>query len=250
MLNPDRAPADRIVPDPERGRYVLHLHRNAEVWTWASAVAIAGALRRNLDADARARLVAGADPDAAPVYRALSQAPLDWQRVDVGLVDERWLQSDDPESHAWRVRGELIRHHAASARFEPLTQPGRPIEEAVGVANMHARQPASVVVLGMGTDGHLGSLFPRMSNLDRVLASREAYAAVNADGCPSALEWPRRITLTPAGLARAHCRVLLIRGREKRSALEYALASDNMESWPVLAALDSPATPLQVHWCA
>lgn len=250
MPNPDRAPADRIVPEPDAGRYVLHLHRNVEVWTWASAVAIAAELRRDLARNRHSRLVVAADTDAAPVYRALSQAPLEWNRVEVGLVDERWLHPNDPHSHAWRVRGELMRQHAADARFEPLTQPGRPIEEAVGIANVHARQPASVTVLGMGADGHLGSLFPRMADLQRALGSREAYTAVDASGCPSALEWPRRITLTPTGLARSQCRILLIRGWEKREAFEYALASGNVESWPVLAALQSTSSPLQVHWCA
>lgn len=248
MLDRD-LPADQVLPDPKAGRYVLHLHRSAEVWIWASAVAIAAEIRRDLLVRPRARLLLTADEAAAPVYRALSQAPLEWSRVDVALTDERWLRPDDPDSHAHRVRSALVRDHAAHVRFESLTQAGRNIEEAVALANDHGAQPASAAVLGMGSDGHLASLFPLMRNLAHVLASREAYAAVDATGCPSAREWARRITITPAGLARARSRLLLIRGRDRREAFEYAIASGKVESWPVLAALEG-VSPLQVHWCA
>lgn len=241
--------AEQTLLDPKAGRYVLHLHRSADVWVWASAVAIAAEIRRDLLVRPRARLLLTADETAAPVYRALSQAPLEWSRVDVALTDERWLRPDDPDSHARSVRSLLVRDHAAHVRFEPLTQANRGIDEAVAFANAHAAQPVSAAVLGMGSDGHIASLFPLMRNLADVLASRSAYAAVDASGCPSAREWARRITITPAGLARARSRLLLIRGHERRKAFEYAIASGKVESWPVLAALDGE-TPLHVHWCA
>lgn len=248
MLDRD-FPADQVLSDPKAGRYVLHLHRSTEVWIWASAVAIAAETRRDLLLRPRAKLLLTADEVAAPVYRALSQAPLEWSRIDVALTDERWLKPDDPDSHAYRVRSQLVRSHAAQARFETLTQAGRGIDEAVATANAHGIQPASTAVLAMGSDGHVASLFPLMADLRGVLASREAYAAVDAAGCPSAREWSRRITVTPAGLARARSRVLLIRGHERREAFQYALAHGKVESWPVLAALEGE-TPLQVHWCA
>ena len=61
------------------------------------------------------------------VFRALAKAPLDWARVDITLVDERWLRPDDPDSNAHLVREHLLRGHAAAARFETLTRAGRNI---------------------------------------------------------------------------------------------------------------------------
>jgi 6-phosphogluconolactonase len=248
-LDDDRPAMEQVLPEPEAGRYVLHLHRSAEVWTWAVAVAIAAELRRDLDVLPRARLIVTADDLAAPVYRALSQAPIAWSRIDLALTDERWLRPDDPDSHAFRINANLLRGHAVEARLEPLTQSGRRIEEMVATANAHGRQAASAAVLAMGTDGHLASLFPRMPDLPRVFALGEPYAAVDASGSPAARDWLRRISITPVGLARARTRVLLLRGREQREAFQYAIASGDPTSWPVLAALDG-ATPLQVHWCA
>lgn len=248
MLNRYNATGDQVLPDSRAGRYVLHLHRSEQVWRWASAVAIAAEIRRDLQLRPRTRLLLTAEDTATPVYRALSQAPLEWSRIDVALTDERWLQPEDPDSHAHKVRSRLGTDHAAQARFESLTQPGRSIDEAVAIANAHGIQPASAAVLGMGNDGHLASLFPLMADLPRALSSPDAYVAVDAVGCPSARQWSRRITVTPSGLTRARSRLLLIQGQEQRQAFEYAIASGKVESWPVLAALGG-ATPLQVHWC-
>lgn len=227
--------------------YRWHEHRSVDHWTWACAVAIAAELRRELQRRPRARLLLSGGTTPAPVYRALARAPLDWARVDVALVDERWLQPGDPDSNAWLVRQHLLRDNAAAARFESLTRPGQRIEEAVAAANAHALQPAGAVVLGMGEDGHTASLFPGMAGLERALASRQAYVAVDAEGCPGARDWPRRISLTPRGLAQAQARYLLIHGAGKREAFLHALASGDPQRWPVLIGLQGPA-PLDVHW--
>lgn len=231
--------------------HVLHVHASVDEWTWASAVAIAAELRRDLVLRPRSRLLLSGGLTPAPVYRALSKAPLDWERIDVALVDERWLQPSDPDSNAHLVRTNLLTNHAAHARFEAMTQPGRRIEEAVATANAHARLDASVAVLGMGEDGHVASLFPNMAGLADALASHSAYVAVDASGCPGAGVWQRRISLTPVGLSRARQRLLLIRGARKREIFEKAVASGDVTRWPVLIALGNASQPpLQVHWCA
>lgn len=226
----------------------LHEFRNDDQWSWAAAVAIAAALRRDLMVQPRARLLLSGGTTPAPVFRALSQAPLEWDRVDVALVDERWLLPDDRDSNARLVHDHLLRSHAAEARFEPLTRPGRSIGEAVADANLHARQVPGVAVLGMGDDGHTASLFPRMRGLADALQSRNAYVAVDAAGCPGAGPWTRRISLTPAGLAPARTRLLLLRGAAKRSRFEQALAGDDMLELPVRLAFLTPGAALQVYW--
>ncbi|QGW64789.1 6-phosphogluconolactonase [Lysobacter soli] len=244
----DRSPQ----PVPETAAtYTFHAHANREVWTWAAAVSIAAELRRELIVQPRARLLLSGGGTPGPVYRALSQAPLDWERVDVGLVDERWLLPDDPDSNAWLVHHEFLRDHAAVARFEPMTQAGRNLEGAVATANAHARREATVAVFGMGEDGHTASLFPGMADAERVLTSPRDYVAVDAHGCPGAQRWPRRISLTPHGMKRIAHRLLLIQGARKRAVFEEAIASGDVQRWPVLATLESSyGTPLDVHWCA
>jgi 6-phosphogluconolactonase len=227
----------------------FHAYSNDDQWAWAIAVAVSAALRRDLQQYRRARLLVAGGRTPAPVFQALSQAPLEWERVDIALVDERWLRPDDPDSNAHLVREHLLRGHAAAARFETLTRPGRSIEAAVADANLHARHPPGIVLLGMGDDGHVASLFPRMRELDLALESRNAYVAVDASGCPGAGPWLRRISLTPAGLLPAHTRLLLLRGHNKRTVFERALEGNDPRELPVRIAFTTPGAALQVYWC-
>ena len=226
----------------------FHDHGNDDQWAWAAAVSVTAALRRELEGRPRARLLVSGGTTPAPVFLALSQAPLDWSRVDIALVDERWLLPDDPDSNASLVREHLLRGHAAEARFESLTRPGRSIDAAVADANLLAANPPAIVLLGMGSDGHTASLFPHMRGLDDALTSPNPYVAVDASGCPGAGSWPLRISLTPAGLAPATTRLLLLRGSDKRDVFERALAGDDPREMPVRMAFRTPGATLHVHW--
>lgn len=243
-------PVGTAVLDPQRRPGVqFHVYRDAEHWAGAVAAAIIAILRGDLEQRERARLLVSGGTTPAPVYEALSRAPLDWARVNVALVDERWLQPDDPDSNARLVRETLLQNHAADARFETLTRAGRSIDEAVNAANMHARETPTLAVLGMGGDGHTASLFPRMRGLSEALESPSDYIAVDASGCAGAGRWLRRISLTPKGLSAAPCRLLLIRGDEKRRLFERAMESDDARELPIRIAFTTPGASLDVHWC-
>lgn len=226
----------------------FHSGANPDAWRWAAAVAISGALRRRLEAAPRARLLVSGGSTPAPVFEALAQAPLDWARVDVGLADERWLQPGDPDTNAVLVREHLLQGPAAAARFEQPHLPGESLDAAVARANRLAALPPTVVVLGMGDDGHTVSLFPGMRGLDAALASQDAHVAVDATGCEGAGPWPARISLTPAGMAAAELRLLLLRGEDKRIVFERARAAMDPRAMPVRVAFHLPGEPLQVYW--
>lgn len=230
-------------------RVQFHSFADATQWSWASAVALSAALTRDLARRPRARLLLSGGSTPAPVYAALSKAPVDWSRIDVALVDERWLLPDDSDSNARLIRNSLLQNHAAGARLETLTRAGRSIEQAVSAANQHARHAPGVVVLGMGEDGHTASLFPRMRGLEVALRSPSSYVAVDATGCAGAGAWSRRISLTPAGLAPAQDRLLLIRGQHKRALLMDVLNGDDPREFPVRIAYTTPGAPLRIHWC-
>src|SRR3546814_11716359 len=88
-----------------------------------------------------------------------------------------------------------------------------------------------------------------MLGLDQALASPTAYVAVDASGCPGSGPWPRRISLTPAGLEPSRMRLLLIRGEHKRRLFERAMDGTDPLELPIRLAFTHPAARLRVHWC-
>lgn len=233
--------------------------RNADdeaAWVASATDAVANALERDLGVHPRALLLLSGGSTPAPVYRALSQRALDWSRVDVALVDDRWVPADDAASNARLARETLLQNAASAATFWPLATGDVAADDAqasmaraVDAANALWRERGfvpSIALLGMGDDGHTASLFPGSRGLDHALSTFDAYAAIDATGCPGAGKLPLRLTLTAAGLAAARQRLLLIRGAKKRLVLADAAGPGAIETLPIRAAF---VDTLDVLWC-
>ena len=230
------------------GAIVWHELADGEAWVRAIADDTASSLRDAIARDGAASLLVSGGRSPVPVFDALAMADLDWSRVSVGLVDERWVPPDNEASNTRLVREHLLRDRAASARFHPLARADGDRERAVAGANAWFPDAPTVALLGMGDDGHTASLFPGMAALDAAFADDGPYRAVDAAGCPGAQAWAERITLVPAAFARIASLCLLIRGEHKRTLLRQALTDGDARRWPVLAAVHAAATPFTVYW--
>lgn len=183
-----------------------------------------GALRQQIAATGGAVLLLSGGRTPVALYRQLAEAELDWSRVDIGLVDERWVAETDPASNARLIRAALAERPAAAARFHPMYT-GDPTPDAAvdAVAARYApmMERAPVVLLGVGTDGHVASWFPRAVGCDRAMDpdTPACVAAINAAGSPVAGRTPRRLTLTASALSGAGLAVLYATGGEKRPLL-------------------------------
>jgi 6-phosphogluconolactonase len=150
-----------------------------------------------------------------------------FQGIHFFWSDERCVPPTDPESN-FRPARELL--------FDPLKIPQtqvhrilgeKPPEEAAAAAEAelrrmsalpHEDQPVlDLVLLGMGEDGHVASLFP--GEPEAAITNRAVFRSVKAVKPP-----PRRITLGYPAIAAARQVWVLASGEGKAEALRQSLA--------------------------
>lgn len=169
---------------------------------------------------------------------------LPWQDIEVFWVDERYVPPDSPYSN-YRLAAEAFLSrvpippdnvHRIPTESEDISTAARAYEATL--RDVFAVEPGQVpqfdlIVLGMGTDGHTGSLLPN------------SYAPFNMDALVSVVyvlgETLSRITLTHPVLRAAHRLAVLVSGQEKAQTLSDVLTGEPDEVrypihilWPVL----------------
>lgn len=203
---------------------------------------IAADLRASLSHRERATLAVPGGTTPGPVFDTLRGLDLEWERIDVMLTDERWVDESSPRSNTRLLRDRLLVDRASAATLVPLyggTETPEGSLEAL-TAGIEACLPLSVVLLGMGADMHTASLFPGADRLSEALASRApALMAMRAPGAPEP-----RVTLTARVLNDAMSKHLVLTGADKREAFEKATRTRDHESAPVAAVL----ADMMVHW--
>ncbi len=156
---------------------------------------------------------------------------VDWSRVDIWWGDERFLATGDPERNETQNREALLDALPLDpARVHAMPGPDGPDgDDVVAAAARYAAELASaatdgaesptfdVLLLGVGPDAHVASLFP--GHPDQ-LTSGVAAAAVHDSPKPP----PTRITLTFEALRRADRVWFLVSGADKAHAVAVSVA--------------------------
>lgn len=215
----------------------------------ASALAdsVAAMLRLGLWQRGDASLLVSGGRSPLPFLRALSQRKLDWSRVSVSLVDERWVPAEHADSNARLVRENLLQGAASVAHFVPLYGGEDSPEAGLDACEGRLRRlqrPFDAVVLGMGDDGHFASLFPGVADLATLLADGAPTLAATRPASAA----HARITLSLAALQDARNLLLQITGERKRAVLETAARDGDRLALPVAALLHQTRTPLRVFF--
>jgi 6-phosphogluconolactonase len=216
----------------------------------AAAGAVVSALETGVRLNGTASLAATGGRSPGPVYDLMALAPLEWARVRVTLTDERWVDPGSPDSNERLVRERLLKHRAAEAVFHPLRgrEPNPEAAAEHASALFHSWPPLDAVILGMGEDGHVASLFPGNPALGLGLdpAAPACIAVPAGDGRPPP---QARLSLTIRGLTNAGLTVILTSGAAKRAVLERALHGGDPRELPVRAVLQS-ASAVRILWTA
>jgi 6-phosphogluconolactonase len=170
------------------------------------------------------------------IHRAIAGSPsrgaVDWSRVEMWWGDERFLPKGDPERNETQARAALLDHiavdpsrvHAVPAPDEVGDDPERAADEyadqvrAAAAPEDHGQAPTfDVLMLGVGPDGHVASLFPEKPAL-----YEEERTVVAVRGSPKPP--PVRITMTMPTLNRSREVWLVVAGDDKAGAVRLALS--------------------------
>lgn len=187
-------------------------------------------------------LSGGSSP--VPVFQALRNHPLDWGKVIVAQVDERWVSQDAADSNARLIRENLLQGEAAAARFvtmktEAATAAAAQLE--VEAAYRALPLPFDVILLGMGEDGHTASLFSGARQLDNGLTTDRLTLAIDPPSAPH-----ERMSLSLFGLTQSRFIAIQISGEAKREAYARAQEEGSINDLPIRAILRQRRVPTHV----
>jgi len=213
---------------------------------------ISGALQAALEDKGRASFCVTGGSTPGPLFDLLAETEIDWYRVTVGLVDERWVPPEETSSNEWLVRSRLLTKHAGAAGLIPMWTADETPDEAVVDRNAAYEphcDPLDVILLGMGSDGHTASWFPGSAGLENALnpVGIGTIAAIDARGCPAAGINTQRLTLTGPAVGSARVALLLLFGSDKLDVFERAQSAEPRDM-PVRYAIDKLGPRLTVVW--
>lgn len=149
--------------------------------------------------------------------------PETWTRLRLTWVDERCVDLRRPESN----RGEALRHGYLEGRshrgeelplYNDTEDPQRALARVGSALTERFGEALDVVLLGLGEDGHIASLFP-----DHPALHHSGLVAWIDD---SPVLPQERITLTRRCLKTAQRTLVLAAGESKRKALERLWSGD------------------------
>jgi 6-phosphogluconolactonase len=190
----------------------------------AVADAVAQRLARAAASGGNVALTGGKTPEQA-YERAAGLAP-DWSRVEVWWGDERCVPPDDANSNFGMAKRALL---------DRLQRPPRTVHRIEGergkddAANDYQEELGAtaldLLLLGIGPDGHVASLFPGKPSLDET--DRRVIGAE-----PGLEPWVDRVTLTLPTLRAASEILFVVAGEAKADAVRRAFAEEPSPQTP------------------
>ena len=185
-------------------------------------------------------LAGGHTPELA--YRLLVGADTDWSCWEVYFGDERCLPVDDAERNSLKAaRAWLDSVAIPAANVHPIpAELGAEAAAGAYESVVKSALPFDLVLLGIGEDGHTGSLFPGQQHP----AEQWVHAVHNAPKPP-----PDRVSLSVRALSAARAVLILATGTGKRAAIQAWQAGEPLPiaaiggHAPVDVLLDRAAQP-------
>jgi len=228
----------------------IHIHQYEEQDSLISALgnSIIADLEKAIALRGYAVLMVSGGSTPKPLFKYLREAPIAWQKVRIGLCDERWVGAEHADSNEKLIRENLLIEHASKAEFIGLYFDKITSEDAQSLCSQRVKKllwPIDVAVLGMGEDGHTASLFPHNPKLS------EGLDPVNENLCiaitPQSAPHPR-MSLTLSALLSVKHLYLHFEGGKKRVVFQEALKTKDYDAMPIGSVLHQDTNDIEVYY--
>jgi 6-phosphogluconolactonase len=191
----------------------------------AAAEAVVEVLRHAIDAHGRADLVITGGSTPRSLYALLASDyanALEWAKVDVFFSDERHVPHNHEDSNFRMARDAFLNALVPPERVHPFPTGATPDADALAyertLRDHFGDEPAfDLVLLGIGEDGHVASLFPGIAALDET----DRWAIATEAPPSSAVR--ERLSLTLPVLNAGRVTLFLATGEAKRNAVAAVL---------------------------
>jgi 6-phosphogluconolactonase len=206
------------------------------------AQTVADSLQQKINIKHCATLAVSGGSTPKRLFEILSEIDIQWQKVTISLVDDRWLSPRHEDSNQRLVEQNLLQNKANKANFISFFQPDTNAFDAISAINTKfSGYRPDVILLGMGNDGHTASLFPCSQQITEGLSTKETYLAVE----PTTAAYTR-VSLSANTISGAEHIFLQLKGDDKKATLQNALSGQDEKSMPIRRFLKSNITVL---WC-
>ena len=207
------------------------VHRDANVLAQAVAARLVASITDAQAARGVASVVLTGGGIGGATLRELAATPardaVEWSAVDVWWGDERFLPSGHPERNETQATEALLAHVPLDLdRVHPMaSSDGDYGDDLDSAAAAYAKEladaaPFDLLLLGVGPDGHVASLFPGASPPD------EAATVIAVRAAPKPP--PTRLSLTLTAINTAREIWLIAAGEEKAAAVQAALSGADL----------------------
>lgn len=221
-------------------KMLLHSFSEASILTDDLVEQLKRILCNAVEQRGHAYLVVSGGKTPIDLFKTLAKAELPWDKITITLTDERCVPAHDLDRNERLVRHFLLQHHAAKAHFLSLYNESDSLEQT---EHMIASLPTfDAVVLGMGEDGHIASLFPCADELSMGLDDNAAAVLrISPKTAPH-----QRISLSKKRLLDSRVIFLHLLGQKKLTVLHQAMAEHDSMVMPVSAFLNNVDANVQV----
>ncbi|MBA3599530.1 MAG: 6-phosphogluconolactonase [Methylibium sp.] len=237
---------------PLPGTIALRVLDSPEAFAQAVTAAVSEAVTTAVRERGTASLVVTGGSSPRLYYPLIAALDLPWSRVHITLSDERQVPADHPESNERLVRELLLQDRAAAAHFTPLYCGEDNAQASVAGATQRLEKlprPFDLVLLGLGNDSHLASLFPGALGVEAAFDPHSNALACTMTPPPGMRPALPRVSLTLAALLDSRRIVIAAQGVEKRDAFERAARGDWPLPSPLRALAEHASQPVDFFWC-